>query len=110
LIRADDGECLTLARLGDDLVLGTGLCGFGFEQRFTLAADGTLRVGGRCVRATADDEIRFGECADRSTEQWRAGRSASLVNRATNRCLDGSLTITRTRACDGGDEQRWKLP
>ena len=82
-------------------------------QRWTLATDGTLRVGDRCAVVTAEGTVRTGACDDRPAAQWRAGPQGSLVNPETGRCLTdpGSLTAPATvTECTGAATQSWVLP
>jgi hypothetical protein len=82
------------------------------SQRWTLGADGTLRVGGMC--ATPDGSaVHLGGCD--ASAQWRAGSGGTLVNAGAARCLtdpdNGTTTGARmTLATCGGTGQRWTLP
>ncbi|BCJ48861.1 hypothetical protein Asp14428_03360 [Actinoplanes sp. NBRC 14428] len=114
-IASAGGRCLSLGGLlGIDgsPVQVAGCTGF-TAQTFTLAADGTLRVSGRCAQVTDDGEVRSTGCDGRQSAQWRAGPGGSLVNPATGRCLSDPGTPganTRVADCTGGADQRWTLP
>ncbi|MGA5305689.1 ricin-type beta-trefoil lectin domain protein [Nucisporomicrobium flavum] len=114
-VTAAGGRCLALGGLlgldGSPIQV-SGCSGVSY-QSFTLAADGTLRVAGRCAQVTGDGEVRTVRCDDRESAQWRAGPGGSLVNPATGQCLTdpGSAGGTATvSTCTGDASQSWKLP
>jgi hypothetical protein len=85
-------------------------------QTWTLAADGTLRVDGRCAQSiTGDNTVHIIGCDGRSSARWRAGANGSLVNTGTGQCLtdpangDSKGTAVRLNACTGDANQRWKF-
>jgi hypothetical protein len=85
-------------------------------QVWSLAADGTLRVVGRCAVAADDGTVRIRGCDGRRSAQWRAGRDRALVNLAAGDCLTDPGTGTRSGTgvriedCSGAERQRWELP
>lgn len=109
------GRCLDaeagLAVLGTRLAVGG--CNDSLSQRWTMAADGTLRAGGSCAEATGDESVRLAICGSADAAQWRAGPGKSLVNLGGGRCLadpgDGGRMV-RLAPCDGGSGQRWTVP
>jgi Ricin-type beta-trefoil lectin domain len=89
-------------------------CNGTLSQRWTVAADGTLRVAGSCALADGG-AVQIGTCGDSAPGQWRAGPGASLVNVGTGQCLsdpdNGAKTGNRLQlAACGGNGQRWALP
>ncbi|NMO51884.1 ricin-type beta-trefoil lectin domain protein [Actinoplanes sp. TBRC 11911] len=85
----------------------------GLASTFTLAADGTLRVSGRCAQITGDGTVRIDDCAGQASAQWRGGPGDSLVNPASGQCLTDpgrSGATAKAAACTGGSEQTWALP
>jgi hypothetical protein len=110
------GRCLALGGLLgiDGSPIEVTNCAGVTAQQFTLAADGTFQVAGRCATATGDATVRSAGCTGAGPAgQWRAGPSGSLVNPATGECLtDPGRTgaTTQVAACTGGDGQRWFLP
>jgi Ricin-type beta-trefoil lectin domain len=110
------GRCLALGGLLgiDGSPIEVADCSGGTSQQFTLAADGTLQVVGRCATATGDATVRSDGCdAAGQGGQWRAGPYGSLVNPSTGKCLSDpgrNGATTEVEACTGGDEQRWFLP
>jgi hypothetical protein len=85
----------------------------GIASSFTLAADGTLRVSGRCAQITGDSTVRIEDCDGQASAQWRGGPGDSLVNPASGQCLTDpgrSGSTTKAAACTGGSEQKWALP
>ena len=85
-------------------------------QVWTIAADGTLRVVGKCAFAADDGAVRISGCDGRRSGQWRTGDNGTLVNLAGEDCLTDPGTGTRSGAgvriedCSGADRQRWRLP
>ena len=91
-------------------------CNQSGAQVWTVAADGTLRVLGKCAAAADDGAVRITGCDGRRTAQWRTGPDRTLVNLARDACLTDPSTGTRVGAgvrvesCSGADRQRWDLP
>ena len=85
-------------------------------QVWTVAADGTLRVVGKCAFAADDGAVRIAGCDGRRSAQWRTGDNGALVNLAREDCLTDPGTGTRSGTgvriedCSGADRQRWQLP
>ena len=109
------GRCLALGGLLglDGSPVQVAGCRGGSAQTFTLATDGTLRVGGRCARATGDGTVRVGGCGEDPAGQWRTGPAGTLVNASGDGCLTDpgrSGATTRVTACSGAAEQTWTLP
>ena len=90
------------------------VCNGSDAQRWTLAADGTLRVAGKCAQVIADSTVHIVGCDNRPAAQWRAGPNRSLVN--AGRCLTdpragtASGTGVLVTACTGAPGQQWSLP
>jgi hypothetical protein len=82
-------------------------------QVWTVGADGTLRVLGRCLRTIGTATVRIWACDGSAAEQWRPRAGGGVVNVDTGRCLDstGAPNAKVTlHACTGSANQRWKLP
>jgi ricin-type beta-trefoil lectin protein len=118
VIRAGGNLCLDLngGVPADDNHVQVFECNNTVAQRWTLAADGTLRVVGRCAQVTADATVHIIGCDTRPAAQWRAGAGKALVNLATNTCLTDPSNGTRSAAgvlvaaCAGAPGQQWTLP
>ena len=114
-VTAASGRCLNLGGLLgiDGSPVQVAGCTGGSAQRFTLATDGTLRVGTRCAQTTGDGTVRVTGCDDRASAQWRGGPGGTVVNPASGQCLTdpgrAGATTTAT-ACSGGTDQTWSLP
>ena len=110
------GHCLDVR--GGVALLGSPAsvydCNGTLSQRWTVAADGTLRVAGSCALADGG-AVQIGTCGNAASGQWRAGPGASLVNVGAGQCLsdpdNGAKTgnSLRLAAC-GGNGQHWTLP
>jgi hypothetical protein len=100
----------------DGNVIQVFVCNGSGAQSWTLAADGTLRVLGKCAQVTADATVHVIGCDLRTAAQWRAGRNRSLVNVGTNQCLADPQNGTRSgadvlvAACTGAADEQWTLP
>jgi hypothetical protein len=114
-VRAASGRCLAmggLLGLDGSPVQVTG-CADLPVQKFTLAADGTLRVSGRCAQASGAGTVHIEQCGDAASAQWRAGPASSLVNPSTGQCLTDpgrAGATTRVASCTGDSDQSWSLP
>jgi hypothetical protein len=90
-------------------------------QKLTIAADGTLRVLGKCLDlpgyGTANGtKIDLWSCVGQTNEQWRVLGNGALVNPESGRCIDdpGSSTTPGTRLdiwdCVYSSNELWNLP
>ncbi|MYS19126.1 Concanavalin A-like lectin/glucanases superfamily protein [Streptomyces sp. DvalAA-14] len=97
-------------------------CNGGANQNWTFAADGTVRVGGKCLditggpTATADGTpVEIWDCNGGANQQWSA-QNGALVNPGSGKCLDdpGFNTANGTQleiwTCNGGSNQQWVAP
>lgn len=107
---AASGNCLDIDAgillLGDELVARD--CNNTSSQRFTLAKDGTLRVGGSCA-VQEGGEVKVRVCNNAAAGQWRAGPGNTLVNNGSKQCLSSNDNDVAVVAC-GGSGQNWALP
>ncbi|GAA3338074.1 hypothetical protein GCM10020358_16830 [Amorphoplanes nipponensis] len=100
----------------DDNHIQVFTCNDTAAQRWTVAADGTLRVMGKCAVAADDGTVRITGCDGRPAAQWRAGGNGTLLQLATGDCLTDpgsgtrSGTGVRIEDCSGAERQRWQLP
>jgi hypothetical protein len=109
------GHCLAMGGLGlpgSPAVAQT--CNGTSYQRWTAAADGTLRVSGMCA-VPDGSSVEMVSCGSGQAGQWRTGPNSTLVNLAGNLCLtdpdNGARTGGRMQlAACGGAGQRWALP
>jgi len=117
-IHGPGGLCLDLngAVAFDNNHIQVYTCNDSPAQVWSLAADGTLRVVGKCAVAAGDGTVRILGCDDRRSARWRAGEDRTLVNLAAGDCLTDPSTGTRVGAgvrvedCSGAERQRWELP
>lgn len=99
---------------GDPVV--TGPCGgTAGKTDWTVANDGTLRTGGRCLHADGDRAV-LADCDGSPAQRWAAGTARSLRSTNDGRCLDtvnGSLAVgvpVELRPCHQHPAQHWRLP
>ena len=90
--------------------VATRRCNGTLSQRWTVAADGTLRVGGSCAEGGGSGQVTVGTCGTAASAQWRSGAGGTLVNVGTGTCLTGSADNQVRLAACGADGQRWTLP
>ncbi|MEU8612638.1 lectin [Actinoplanes sp. NPDC048791] len=96
-------------------------CTAGPNQRWTVAADGTIRGLGKCLdvkdNGTADGSaVQLWDCAGGANQRWSSTSGGTLVNAAAGKCLDVKDNSTADGAklqiwsCTGATNQRWTLP
>ncbi|MFD0327557.1 ricin-type beta-trefoil lectin domain protein [Streptacidiphilus monticola] len=87
-------------------------------QSWTAAADGSLRVLGKCMDATSGGTangtlIQLYRCNGTGSQVWQAGANGSLVNPQSGKCLDdpNSSVTNGTQlqlfTCNGTSAQNW---
>nr|WP_242483833.1 ricin-type beta-trefoil lectin domain protein [Streptomyces sp. NE5-10] len=115
------GKCLDVA--GAATADGTAVqlhgCNGTAAQRWTLAADGSVRALGKCLDVTggavADGtKVQLYTCNGTGAQRWRYDPvTHDVVNAAADKCLDvtGNSSADGTRAqiwtCTGGANQKW---
>ena len=117
VIRGQDGLCLDLD--GGIAVDGNHVqvfdCNGTAGQVWTLAADGTMRVSGKCALLAGDNTVDIAGCDGQRTAQWQVFGQL-LINAAGGGCLtDPSAgrtagTAVTVTPCGGSASQRWSLP
>jgi hypothetical protein len=93
------GKCLA-ERSATDIAIET--CSRAASERWTIAADGTVRVGGKCLaakssRTTAPGALELMSCS-KDGQRWQLGSKAVLKNLGSGRCLADTGTKNGTRA------------
>ena len=90
-------------------------------QQWTVAADQTLRINGKCL-AVAGSATRQGSkavletCSGAASQQWRVAATAELLNPVSAMCLDdpGSSSANGTAveiwSCAAVNAEKWTLP
>ncbi|WP_338491100.1 lectin [Streptomyces sp. SJL17-4] len=115
------GKCLDVA--GGATADGTPVQLYGCNgteaQRWTLAADGSVRALGKCLDvtggSTADGaQVQLYNCNGTAAQRWTYNATThDVVNTGANKCLDitGNSSADGTRAqiwtCTGGANQKW---
>jgi GH25 family lysozyme M1 (1,4-beta-N-acetylmuramidase) len=93
-----DGKCLA-EHTTTDVAIET--CSGSAAERWTIAADGSVRVRGKCLTArsassTAAAELYLSSCA--SAQRWQLASNAVLKNLKDGRCLADTGTKNGSRA------------
>jgi GH25 family lysozyme M1 (1,4-beta-N-acetylmuramidase) len=93
-----DGKCLA-ERSTTDVAIET--CSGSTAERWTIAADGSVRVRGRCLAAksassTASAQLDLTSCA--SAQRWQLASNAVLKNVKDGRCLADTGAKNGSRA------------
>ena len=116
------GRCLDLS--GNNSASGTPAelwtCNGSAPQRWTVAADQTLRSHGRCLSVSGSAAVNgarvvLGACRGYASQHWVAGTGGRLVNGAAGKCLAGSPgagngSRASISSCSGSATQKWALP
>ncbi|MGW4466195.1 ricin-type beta-trefoil lectin domain protein [Micromonospora sp. NPDC004704] len=117
------GKCVDIA--GASSADGTAVqlygCNATTAQRWTRAADGTLRALGKCLDISAGStangaRVQLYTCNGSGAQQWTWTAGRDLVNPQANKCLDvtGNTSADGTPlqiwSCTGAGNQKWTLP
>ncbi|MFI5983806.1 lectin [Streptomyces sp. NPDC051555] len=117
------GKCVDVA--GANPANGTPVqlydCNGTGAQRWTLAADGTVRALGKCLDVasggTADGTpVQLYDCNGTGAQRWSVSGARDIVNPQANKCLDvtGGNAANGTRlqlwTCTGAAQQKWTPP
>lgn len=111
-----DGKCLDdyAGKTKDGTKIVVWTCDGKVQQQIMFAADGELRVDGKCVTGNAKATLE--PCADATRQIWRRTSSRELVLAANGRCLSdpGGSTVNGTQlnleTCRTTGNQEWSLP
>ncbi|MFI7604357.1 DUF5010 domain-containing protein [Micromonospora sp. NPDC049366] len=118
-----EGKCIDIA--GAKTANGTAVqlydCNGTAAQKWTVAADGTIRGLGKCMDLTSagtanGTQVQLYDCNGTTAQKWQAGANNRLVNPKSGRCLDatGPSSANGTRLqiwdCAGSANQQWILP
>jgi len=117
------GKCVDVA--GASTANGAAIqlfdCNGTSAQRWTVAADGSLKALGKCMdivsgRTANGTQVQLFDCNSTGAQTWIFTSSHDLVNPASGRCLDatGPSSANGTRLqiwdCTGGSNQKWTAP
>jgi hypothetical protein len=119
-----DGKCLQDPgnRTSDGTRPVISGCVWGTTERWILAADGTIRVNGRCLDITgtvrsAGTLVQLVSCGSADPRQlWVAGTRGELINPASGLCLTDpgsatrSGTVPKMGTCHVKPYEQWTLP
>lgn len=94
-----DGKCLAEFSATD---IATENCGSASSQRWTIAADGSVRVNGRCLAAksaaaSASAALELTSCST-GGQRWQVLSNAGLKNLTDSKCLNDTGTKNGSRA------------
>jgi hypothetical protein len=95
-------------------------CTGGPEQNWTIEADGSIQINGKCLDIYRDGKLNKAKveiwtCHSGANQQWVPNNGA-LVNPVSHKCLDDPRwsTTNGTRleiyTCHPGANQQWHLP
>jgi GH25 family lysozyme M1 (1,4-beta-N-acetylmuramidase) len=115
------GQCLTA---GDNAAHGAPAelwsCNGSAPQRWTVAADRTLRSHGKCLSVSGSAAVNgarvvLAACSGDASQHWVVGTGGRLVNGAAGKCLAGSPggrngSRAWISSCTGNVRQMWALP
>nr|AQQ75061.1 GH16 CBM13 [uncultured bacterium] len=117
------GKCVDVA--GANTANGTRVqlwdCNGTAAQRWTMAADGTIRALGKCLDVSGGStangaRVQLWDCNGTGAQRWQATAARDLVNPQSNKCLDATDvssangTPLQIWECHGGANQKWTVP
>jgi hypothetical protein len=111
-IRGQNGLCLGLR---GTTTVDVARCASGNTQAWTLAADGTVQLLGKCAEAAGNGFVHLATCDGDATAQWTISGQL-LINASTAQCLTDpsagarSGTAVKVTTCGGSAAQRWSFP
>lgn len=121
LITGIGGKCVGVRQqpAGPGDVVELQACAGGASQRWTFAADGTVRALGLCLDVTGgshDDgvPVQLWGCNGTGAQKWSTGQHDSFVNVGSGLCLDATDkqsadgTVLQVWSCWGGGNQAWR--
>ncbi|MEJ2858563.1 MULTISPECIES: ThuA domain-containing protein [unclassified Saccharothrix] len=119
-IRSASGKCVDVSgnSSADGARIQLWSCHTGTNQQWTVDGS-TLKALGKCMDAAGTGDgsaVRLWTCNGGANQRWTANTNGSLVNAASNKCLDanGGSSADGTQlivwSCHGGTNQRWTLP
>jgi GH25 family lysozyme M1 (1,4-beta-N-acetylmuramidase) len=115
-----DGKCLQELRAAD---IAIEKCGSAAAQRWTVAANGSIRINNRCLAASSS-ALSVTAC-NNGGQRWQLGSGGSLTDLSNSRCLSDAGSANGSRATAAacyvtynntgsvstpGANQRWTLP
>jgi hypothetical protein len=113
--------CIRTSGTANGSAIQVYTCNGNTGQKVTVAADGTLRLQGKCIdvpgSGTANGtKLDLWTCVGQGNQQWRVLGDGALVNPESGRCIDdpGSSTTPGTRldiySCLYSKNELWRLP
>jgi type 1 glutamine amidotransferase len=119
-IRSASGKCVDVSgnSSADGARIQLWTCHGGANQQWTVDGS-TLKALNKCMDAAGTGDgsaVRLWTCNGSANQRWTAATNGSLVNAASNKCLDanGGSSADGTQlivwSCHGGTNQRWTLP
>jgi beta-glucanase (GH16 family) len=90
-------------------------------QRWTMAADGSVRALGKCLDVSGGGtangtRVQLWDCNGSGAQRWQATAGRDLVNPQANKCLDATGVSSANGTplqiwdCSGGANQKWTVP
>jgi GH25 family lysozyme M1 (1,4-beta-N-acetylmuramidase)/protocatechuate 3,4-dioxygenase beta subunit len=96
-------------------------CNSSAAQKWTIVADGTIRIHGRCLDVShggtaSGTAVDIWACNGSGAQQWQVQTGGELVNPQSGKCLTdprgstGNGTRVQIVTCAGKPYQQWTLP
>ncbi|WP_194922756.1 RICIN domain-containing protein [Catenulispora pinisilvae] len=106
------GQCLGRTSDVPGTPLSTAACGTAASLGWSIASDGTIRVGGLCMDAVGTQGgalVQLAGCGTDPAEQF-VFSDGELVNTRAAKCVDDEFkgTQVRLQRCDAGTAQIWR--
>ena len=96
-------------------------CISGSTEKWTIASDGTIRIGGHCLDISGTSSysgkgLQLATCNGSVRELWQQGAKGELVNPTSRLCLTDPGASTKNGVvpvmggCNGKSYEQWVLP
>ncbi|MFF5636992.1 ThuA domain-containing protein [Streptomyces sp. NPDC012825] len=122
-VKGVNGKCLDVDNAGtaDGTKIQLWTCNGSAAQKWTVAADGTVRALGKCLDVSgggsADGtKVQLWTCNGTAAQKWAPQADGTVRNPQSAKCLDASGgvwndgTAVHLWTCHTGPNQKWTLP
>ncbi|MFE5734361.1 ThuA domain-containing protein [Streptomyces sp. NPDC056528] len=122
-VKGVNGKCLDVDNAGtaDGTKIQLWTCNGSAAQKWTVAADGTVRALGKCLDVSgggsADGtKVQLWTCNGTGAQKWASQADGTVRNPQSAKCLDASGgvwndgTAVHLWTCHTGTNQKWTLP
>lgn len=122
-VRGVGGKCLDVdnSQTADGTKVHLWTCNSTAAQRWTVAADSTVKALGKCLDVSGGGSadgtrIQLWTCNGTGAQKWEPQANGTVRNPQSGKCLDASGgvwndgTAVHLWTCHTGPNQKWTLP